>query len=974
MQQPEPETAGAETGATPGADAAAYTDRDRMLIASDAVYKTNAQLQLVTPASASAILASVRNIPIYQYAYNNATNQLHIGPFAQTTGTIQGWNTTFPSRQPLNPCLLDVGDLAGTTLACVQALAAGGSGGSAVWEWVAGSGTTLLTPLASGGDPTGTLVFPRNTATTGAGTRISFSGQDGSLRAGSVTGSQWDAPGPASVAFGLNNSALSARSAAVAGSGNAVDLNSPDSGILCGTANLVLTGCSASAVVCGNDNQLSGSGACCAIVAGGSNRVSGASDSCVGAGTGNRIESLNTTPATLCAIAGGASNVIAGCPAAFVGGGSSNTVSGSVCATVCGGQQNVVQAGSGHCFIGGGFANQVTASEYCAIAGGYSLTVSSSNMSAIVAGNASRIIQGSWSAIGAGSGSAISESAGCFVGAGESCFVDRSSNAFVGAGVACGITSSDYAFIGAGTTNAVSSSPQSGLVAGVSNTVTGGGSCFMGAGEFNALTDSTRSAVVCGTANTMFESDKCAVVCGQFNGLSASGVSGVLCGSYNTLATSNNCACIGGYSSRLGGCESTIICGDLNSGSTMIRSAFIGGDSNEATGSYRLAVVCSTGCTVDAGDRNGLLSCSGDYLSKCDGCVSLGGVGNAWSDSTSCAIVVGNGNAVVQASNSAVLSGVSNSLLGSVNCSVLWGSENSLSTKASGVGGTGNSCQGGNTLITGSDNNCSASLSLLVGTKNVVGGNGKSQLALVSGTSNTIEANQVGLVHGEQNGFTEVDHAVSLGSGFRFSKAAARNVLVAGGAYSPAGDTCQIAGALVDVESTYYNAVYFGFGPRDERVALSNCFTSIFSGENEKRHCYEFWTSASGSAGPGVYVQTGDNQWTLPSRRETKEDFRRLPERKIASRAARVPLMSYRYKAASDRRCFGSTAQDWARAFHGLIPGTPTPEEAGGIGMMDAAFVALITAREAHRKIRRLERQLRALRPRPARGLDRRPI
>jgi hypothetical protein len=104
----------------------------------------------------------------------------------------------------------------------------GGGGGEDtphVWrhfpDTTNGTQTVQLNPAADNYVIPSTLLFP-STTQNGSGTRLAFNATDGSLRAGQVTGAQWDVRGINSTAVGLDNSVLSAHSSILGGQGNSI--------------------------------------------------------------------------------------------------------------------------------------------------------------------------------------------------------------------------------------------------------------------------------------------------------------------------------------------------------------------------------------------------------------------------------------------------------------------------------------------------------------------------------------------------------------------------------------------------------------------------------------------------------------------------------------------------------------------------------------------------------------------------------
>ncbi len=203
---------------------------------------------------------------------------------------------------------------------------------------------------------------------------------EASVRAGRVTGAQWDTRGDHSVAFGLDNVADDPGSATLGGNVNAIAVGADDSTIGGGTSNVIAVAAIESFVGAGLINSILSSlrGG---IVSGESNTIASSDRGFIGAGQENVLAT-----ALQGVIGGGQLNTIAG-PGSdngVIGGGATNTISGSAAATIAGGNLGTITA-SDEGTIGGGIENVITLSPTATIAGGTTGTISQST-SAVIGG------------------------------------------------------------------------------------------------------------------------------------------------------------------------------------------------------------------------------------------------------------------------------------------------------------------------------------------------------------------------------------------------------------------------------------------------------------------------------------------------------------------------------------------------------------------------------------------------------------
>lgn len=221
-------------------------------------------------------------------------------------------------------------------------------------------------------------------------TRAFFGGNtgvagEGSFRAGTVNGTQWDTRGDRSAAFGQNTTALAVNSF-VSGVVNTVNANATngvilggalntlndatDSAIVGGTFSTLQNATVANSVILGGANQLiEDNSSNCVIVAGNTNTIDNAEDACIVAGSTNTIQQI------------GGSDVFRAC----IFGGSSNAINGAgdtvfQCAILCGASNRIGpdpagNPGPNNCTVVGGINNVIDT------------PVSESVESAIIAGN-----------------------------------------------------------------------------------------------------------------------------------------------------------------------------------------------------------------------------------------------------------------------------------------------------------------------------------------------------------------------------------------------------------------------------------------------------------------------------------------------------------------------------------------------------------------------------------------------------------
>jgi hypothetical protein len=110
----------------------------------------------------------------------------------------------------------------------------------------------------------------------------------------------------------------------------------------------------------------------------------------------------------------------------------------------------------------------------------------------------------------------------------------------------------------------------------------------------------------------------------------------------------------------------------------------------------------------------------------------------------------------------------------------------------------------------------------------------------------------------------------------------------------------------------------------------------------------------------GAFLSTGGT-WTNASDKHLKAGFERVDPKRVLHRVEAMPVRSWHYKAEPSVRHIGPVAQDFYRAFH-------VGEDNKHIATVDADGVALAAIkglnRRLNQKVKRLERELAALRER----------
>jgi hypothetical protein len=207
--------------------------------------------------------------------------------------------------------------------------------------------------VVSGGVVTaaGSVLFSSGTGgvpATGAGSRFEWIPSSAAIRAGNVSGTDWDAAniGAYSIAFGQDNTASNNFDEVLGGSGNTAASAAWGYDVVAGGQGNSANG--GRAFIGGGDgNNASGNES---VIAGGAQNTVSGGDATIGGGQ------LNNASSTVATVAGGSRNTASNLGATVAGGGGNaglgNTASG-IAATVGGGQSNVA-SGSFATIAGGG--------------------------------------------------------------------------------------------------------------------------------------------------------------------------------------------------------------------------------------------------------------------------------------------------------------------------------------------------------------------------------------------------------------------------------------------------------------------------------------------------------------------------------------------------------------------------------------------------------------------------------------------
>lgn len=371
----------------------------RPLIASDASFKigptggAGSQPQLLTAADKTAMLATVNTIPLFRYRYVGGTTTQHTGPYAVTYNGSTGWNSAFPNGTPAqSSCLLDIGDVCGTLVGCVQALAGNTSGG----QWTSFTLATQTVPrtgLTMNLNEGIMLCVPFSTDPTAtAGRRMFYDGSTlfgGALNIGDTR--QWAWRPDCSFNWGVANTVRNDRSVALGGYNN--DVQAYNSYAV-GSDNVNVI-CPYGGVIGGSFNNLNG-GTSSAVLTATNCTLNGCSYSGVVGGRANRMDNVSDTlmgGCNTCTLQANTSAMV-GCDRCYLAGGKG---------VLCTGQQCVATYGENSAYIG--VSNSILRVYNSLVAGGNQGYASNITNSVILGGSWS---DGTVGNLGSGNGGGLS--------------------------------------------------------------------------------------------------------------------------------------------------------------------------------------------------------------------------------------------------------------------------------------------------------------------------------------------------------------------------------------------------------------------------------------------------------------------------------------------------------------------------------------------------------------------------------------
>lgn len=286
--------------------------------------------------------------------------------------------------------------------------------------------------------------LPNVADTMGAGTRFMWIPRKAAIRAGRVSGTQWDNTniGNYSVAFGRDNRATPEYATISGGYNNTINTNggttfdgyatisggygnsssSTYTVIAGGFTNSIGTGSAQSVISGGSTNVINNLVTGGTISGGFSNTLSGAGD-VIGGGYSNSVNGGITGGSVIAGgynnqinpgifvsnysvISGGSANVLSG-PYQTIGGGGSHLINNGMNNTIGGGSANLIDTALG-CTIGGGAQNNIQSGRsYATIAGGQSNVLGVSADWTVIGGGLQNNITGDKSAILGGNNNTI---------------------------------------------------------------------------------------------------------------------------------------------------------------------------------------------------------------------------------------------------------------------------------------------------------------------------------------------------------------------------------------------------------------------------------------------------------------------------------------------------------------------------------------------------------------------------------------
>jgi len=241
----------------------------------------------------------------------------------------------------------------------LQWITPSGSSVADVWKYETGATPVICPNSANPGYsvPSDFAVPAGVTSLSGIGTRMTFS-HSGDIRAGSVSGAQWDVRGDQSAAFGRDNYAQGAQSFAcgsanaaagpqsfVAGTSNSVDGTSNHSCVLGGNTNVV-SASQNSGILTGFNNTVEADATGNTVITAGASNYASASNGAIIAGTSQQLSETHSS-----AIVAGTANLMQNSINSAVVTGASATMGAVSNSAVLCGSENTIPTGSDRCSI-----------------------------------------------------------------------------------------------------------------------------------------------------------------------------------------------------------------------------------------------------------------------------------------------------------------------------------------------------------------------------------------------------------------------------------------------------------------------------------------------------------------------------------------------------------------------------------------------------------------------------------------------
>jgi len=714
---------------------------------------------------------------------------------------------------------------------CVGPCGGGGGGGNDphVWRHFPdtnnGTPTVQLDPAFPTYQVPTTLLFPTTTQD-GASVRLAFNAFEGSLRAGEVTGTQWDTRGTNSVAFGLNNTVPNSNQATVAGGINNSILLSNNAFIGGGVGNIIDP--SANSVVGGGEDNKITNSENASIMAGASNNIEASDRSSIAGGSANRIGTAGGSGGSFSSFIGaGGNNQIIDLPDvsnSFIGSGLSNSISNSIECGIMGGRENTItRVGAGGTFhlnsivggaqnsitqsnqsiVGGGFINNITDGIRCGVLSGRNNRIDAGSDNVIVGGDENLIVGATRSCIIAGRALRITGGTDNVIATGDSAYIDlNSSYNFIGSGSddSMHIENSNFGILGSGRNHRLITTAQCGVFSGTGNTInnvavdgrvldsavlSGNGNSISNSFGFTGPTQNTRNVICSGGGNNIDSSIHCGILAGTSLLMSGRCAASVILGGNNNRFEQPPGVTVGATNSLLGAgtlhrmravANAFILAGFQNIVENLVSNINADGE-GILTGRQNVIRVTASDPTssisnsvVVTGDTNQInINAPGQLVNATNNVIVTGNVNQIVSTIAGTFsnnnILGGFTNTMTNCSNSLIGGGNNNSISSGIRSFILCASSSQVNTFNSGILSGINHLvsAGGSLVLNGSGNTVSGSGSII--------GNGSSNTItdagnfILNGNSQTINGRLSVILTGASNTVNITNALIGAGEG-----------------------------------------------------------------------------------------------------------------------------------------------------------------------------------------------------------------